>query len=60
MYDFRLQFITKDGHQSFTTIQADNIQQLEILCRQIFGGMHELMMLRAYDIFDNVVFKFSR
>lgn len=60
MYDFRLQLIDQDGQQSFTTIQADNVQQLEILCRQMFGSMYKLQMLRAYDVFDNVICKFSR
>lgn len=60
MYEFRVQFIYKDGQQSFMTVPADSMQQLEFVCRQMFGDMYKLEMLRAYDVFDNVVCKFSR
>ncbi len=59
-YEFEIITYDKSLTETRTKVNLPNVQALDLYCRQKFGREHNLVLLRAFDMFDYVICQYSR
>lgn len=59
-YEFEIITYDKNITETREKVKLPSLQALDLYCRQKFGREYDVILLRAFDIFDNVIFEYSR